>query len=282
MNILYCGDANIADGVLMSALSLARNTLEALDIYILTASIDSENAGCTALSPAFASFLSGVLRRINEKNTVTLTDISDKMASCLPAANMKTRFTPCCMLRLFADEVECIPEKILYLDNDVICRGDFSKLYYTDISGCDFGGVLDFYGSWLFYNGHIRRNYINSGVLLLNMARIRENGLFFKCREMCRTKKMFMPDQSALNKLSDAKMLCERKYNEQRRQGEDTVLRHFTTSFRFFPVFRKISVKPWNEEGMHKILKTHEYDSLISECKRLKAISDNFTKEAEI
>ncbi len=35
---------------------------------------------------------------------------------------MKTRFTPCCMLRLFADEILELPDKILYLDNDVICR----------------------------------------------------------------------------------------------------------------------------------------------------------------
>jgi len=139
--------------------------------------------------------------------------------------------------------------------------------------------VLDYYGSWLFYNGHTKRNYINSGVLLLNMKRIRENGLFEKCRERCRSKKMFMPDQSALNKLSDSKMICEGKYNEQRKDREDTVFRHFTTSFRFFPYFRKISVKPWNVEGMHKVLRLYEYDPLLSEYNRLRENSNSFCKE---
>ena len=66
-------------------------------------------------------------------------------------------------------------------------------------------GSLDYYGKWFFKNKKIKFNYINSGVLLLNMKKIRETGLFKKAREMCQNKKMFMPDQSSLNKLSVVK-----------------------------------------------------------------------------
>ena len=279
MNILYCGDSNIADGVVMSVLSLLDNAKEPLNIYVLTAGVESNAGVCRPLTSDFEAFLLAEVKKKSPRSSVTLTDISDRLKNELPTANMKTRFTPCCMLRLFADTVSEIPDKILYLDNDVVCRSDPSDLYYTDVSGCDLCGVLDNYGGWLFYCGHVKRNYINSGVLLLNMARIRENRLFERCRALCRDKKMFMPDQSALNKLSSSKMLCERKYNEQKKERENTVFRHFTTSFKFFPIFRKISVKPWDEMGMHEILKTHEYDRLISEYKRLKMSSDDFTKE---
>lgn len=61
-------------------------------------------------------------------------------------------------------------------------------------------GSLDYYGKWFFKNKKIKFNYINSGVLLLNLKKIRETELFKKAREMCQNKKMFMPDQSSLNK----------------------------------------------------------------------------------
>ena len=48
--------------------------------------------------------------------SVTLFDISDIFLAELPLANLDTRFTPFSMLRLYADEVEELPKKLLYLD----------------------------------------------------------------------------------------------------------------------------------------------------------------------
>lgn len=39
MNILFCGDGNIADGVIISTLSLLKNTKDILHIYLLTATV---------------------------------------------------------------------------------------------------------------------------------------------------------------------------------------------------------------------------------------------------
>ena len=36
MNILYCGDRNILDGLIISVLSLAKQTKETLNIFVLT------------------------------------------------------------------------------------------------------------------------------------------------------------------------------------------------------------------------------------------------------
>lgn len=76
---------------------------------------------------------------------------------------------------------------------------------------------------------------------------------------------MFMPDQSALNKLVQKKVLFARRYNEQRKVHPDTVFQHFTTSFRWFPVFHTVSVKPWDRQGMHETLGLYEYDSIYDE-----------------
>ncbi len=274
MNILFCGDKNITDGVIISTLSLLKCAREPLNIFILTASVDAGEKKCLAIKEGFAVFLDSLVKEHGAENSVRLFDISEEFNKELPTANMKTRFTPCCMLRLYADLVTELPERLLYLDNDVICRKGISDFYYTDMNGAEIGGVLDYYGSHFFKKNIFKRDYLNSGVLLLDMKMIRSTGLFKICRDMCRDKKMFMPDQSALNKLAINKYIFPRKYNEQRKLHTDTVFQHFTTSFRFFPWFHKVSVKPWNIEGMHKTLKLFEYDGLLEEYKKIKEKDD--------
>lgn len=78
-----------------------------------------------------------------------------------------------------------------------------------------------------------------------------------------------MPDQSALNKLATVKRLDARRYNEQRRLQEDTVFQHFASTFRFFPVFHVLTVKPWQFDCVHEKLKLHEYDDLFAEYQSL-------------
>ena len=270
MNILYSGDVNIRDGVIISALSLANVVKEPLHFYILTASLEYKGEYKAAVEPDFAPFLENHLKKYNADLSVTLIDISDKFNLGLPLANINTRFTPFCMLRLFADEVEELPSKILYLDNDVICREDPSTFYHQDMGNSSIAGVLDYYGSWFFRQKLSKRDYLNSGVLLLNLNVIRNNNLFREARKLCVSKKMFMPDQSAINKLCRDKILCERKYNEQRKLHRDTVFQHFTTSFRFLPYFHAVTVKPWNIDGMHETLKLYEYDELLDQYLEVK------------
>ena len=102
------------------------------------------------------------------------------------------------------------------------------------------------------------------------MERIREAGLFCRCRKLCKEKRMFMPDQSAINRLAKKKHIWPEKYNEQRRLREDTVLQHFTTSFRFFPWLHTLTVKPWQVDRMHEKLRLHEYDDILAEYQILK------------
>lgn len=270
MNILYCGDKNIIDGLIISILSLLKNTNEILNIYVLTASIKLEEKEYNAISNKEITILDKIVKEKNANNFVKVIDITEKFAKEVPLKNIKTRFTPCCMLRLFADEIPELPkDRILYLDNDVICRKDCSDFYNQNIDDTELVGVLDHYGKWFFKKKHLKFDYINSGVLLLNINKIKETKLFEKARKMCIEKKMFMPDQSALNKLSVNKKILPRKYNEQRRLKKDTVIQHFTTSFRIFPVFHSVTIKPWNIENVHKKLKIFEYDDLFEEYEKI-------------
>ena len=270
INILYCGDSNIADGVLLSVLSLLRHTDRPLMIYLLTAKVQTARKVFLPLSATFADYLHRLVGGRRPDSGVKLFDITGLLEAQPPTANMETRFTPCCMLRLYADLVPELPDKLLYLDNDVLCRANFSSLYDHDVSGFDLGGVPDYYGRWFFCTRPFSMDYFNSGVLLLNLARIRREGLFAACRQRCQRKRMVLPDQSAINTLAVKKLHLQRRYNEQRRLRADTVFQHFTSSYCFSSLLRTSSVKPWQVERMHRVLKLHEYDDLLEEFQRVK------------
>lgn len=261
LNILFCGDDGVCEGIFLSTLSLCKHTQENLRIYILTATVDKH----TAISQSFAEMLEEAISDTCFEHKICLIDISQHFENYLPLANMRTRFTPLCMLRLFADMIPDIPDKILYLDTDVLCRRNFDDFYNADISDIEIAGVPDRYGKWFFGN-IFRHDYLNSGVLLMNMKNIRKSGLFAKCRNMCRDKKMFMPDQSALNKLA-VKIKVPTKYNAQGKIYPDTVFKHFTTFFRFFPYIHAVTIKPWHTEKLHNELNIFEFDDILTKYK---------------
>ncbi len=279
MNLMFCGDKNITDGVIIALLSIMNHTVEPLSVYVLTMSFQQDGKSCEPVPDSFGKFMDKILKKNNPRSFLKIIDVSEEFKECIPQKNLETRFTPGCMLRLFADLIPELPDKILYLDNDIICRGDFTTFYETNLKGAELAGVLDYYGSWFFRRNILRRDYMNSGVLLLNLQEIRRTGLFEKCRKRCRDKKMFMPDQSAINKLAGAKIKADRRYNEQRKLKPDTVFQHFTTSFRFFPYIHTVSVKPWQIDKVHSTLKIYEYDRLFEQYEELRTA---FTKEKEI
>ena len=127
MNVLYCGDKNIEDGLIISVLSLLKNVDEKLNIYVLT--INSKDWNIEEVTDDCIEVINSKMKKINKENWIKKIDITEIFEKEVPAKNMKTRFTPCCMLRLFADEVEELPDRILYLDNDVICRKDCKDFY---------------------------------------------------------------------------------------------------------------------------------------------------------
>ena len=268
MNILFCGDTHAQDGVLITTLSLLKNTSEELHLYILTMHLP----GFKPFSKKAANFIESLLKQKNTANTLTLIDCTNLFTKQVPLQNMKTRFTPYAMLRLFADQLQQLPDRLLYLDDDIIVRKDISQFYKQDLHNTELVGVLDYWGRFFFHNLHTKKifDYLNSGVLLLNMPEIKHTQLFSRVRALMQVKKMFFPDQSAINKLATKKKIAPRRYNEQYRLQKDTVIQHFTTSFRFKPYFHILTVKPWDVERVHSVLHLHEYDDILNEYLKIR------------
>lgn len=314
MNILYCGDRGIARGVLVSILSFmmngAKHNLEPkkhnsafnreeknhniknpkYNFYILTINY-KDTVGFSANT---AEFLDKLVKKYNPESSVRLIDASEVFVANLPKKNMGSYFTPASMLRLYIDKVPEIAglSRVLYLDYDVVCRGDISEFYNTDLEGIEAAGVLDIYGRRFYkYHGIIKRrndknlvdartekewsilkqDYMNSGVMLFNMPECLKTEMFSRAAEMCAKRWMMLADQAALNKCIERRKLMPRKYNEQEeRPRPDTVLHHFSNNFKFWPYFRVQKVKPFEIDKIHKVLKIYEYDDILNEYNKLK------------
>ena len=140
MNVLYCGDKNIEDGLIISVLSLLKNVETVINVFVLT--INSKEWNIKGVTDKCIDILDSKMKVINSENSIKKIDITEIFEKEVPARNMKTRFTPCCMLRLFADEITELPDRILYLDNDVICRKDCQDFYNQDMENYEIARIF--------------------------------------------------------------------------------------------------------------------------------------------
>jgi lipopolysaccharide biosynthesis glycosyltransferase len=95
-------------------------------------------------------------------------------------------------------------EKALYLDVDIVVSGNIRELWKKDISDYSLAAVQD---SILSYNivkdyigyDYYQEGYINSGVLLINLAYWREHNIQQKLTDYLNTHSVKLPDQDAIN-----------------------------------------------------------------------------------
>ncbi len=90
MNILYCGDKHIEDGLIISVLSLTENVGEPLNVYVMTVGLDNKQFN---LKPVSDSVIGYIDKTVAERTvgTVKKIDVTDIFSSQLPKANMETR-----------------------------------------------------------------------------------------------------------------------------------------------------------------------------------------------
>ena len=221
-----------------------------------------------------AKYLDALVKKTNPKSFVKLIDATEVFVKNLPKKNMGSYFTPCSMLRLYMDRVPEIAklDRILYMDYDVVCRGDISEFYSMNLDNIEAAGALDIYGRiWYHYHGLFKQDYMNSGVMLFNLPECIKTKMFEKAVNLCAKRWMMLADQAALNKAISNRKLIDRKYNEQEeRPRKDTILHHFSNNFKFWPYFRVQKVKPFEIDKIHSVLKITEYDDILKKYNELK------------
>ena len=173
--------------------------------------------------------------------------------------------SPYTLIRLFADLIDDIPDKLLYLDTDIMFNRDARLLWLIDIDDYEYAAANDHYGKYL-----INPRYINAGVILFNMKKCRETGLFGKAREWIQKKKLTFADQSALIRSTTKKKLLPQKYNDQKFLHKHTVVRHFSKRLFWLPYPHTDNIKQYHVEKVHSVFRYHQFDDILNEYLRLK------------
>lgn len=264
INILFGGNYKVYDGILLCLMSMVKHTSEPLNVNILTAELTELNPEYKPVSETDREQLEKVLKSKNPNSKVSIIKLGKEFNDWTTSSENKLNsYTPFAFLRLFSDKVE-LPNKVIYLDSDIMLNGDIKELFDIDISGYELGVVKDRYGRFF-----ISPKYFNSGVLLMNMENIKKSNLLEKVRNICATKKMKFPDQTALNKCCKKKLYLPRKFNEQGNPRKDTVIQHFSKRIVWFP-FHTVNVKQYHIDDVHKKYKIFIYDDIYEEYKKIK------------
>lgn len=258
-NILICGNDAVYKGILLEALSYIKYNDEAVNVHILTMSLPEIDAKFVSITEEHRKKIENVFKSKNIESNVFLYDCKDMYLNELNGScNNLSVYTPYALLRLFADKIlDC--DKVLYLDTDIMVNDNLNELFNMELLDYEYAGTRDYLGR-VFINPW----YINSGVLLLNLKRIRETNLFQKCLDELKVRKYAFPDQTVLNKFALKKKIIPMKYNYQHGYSKNCVLKHFCKTILWRP-FIIVNIKQWQIDKVHKVYHIHAFDDIYEQ-----------------
>ncbi len=268
INLLLCLDKYCFDGILITLLSASKNTRHPLNVFIGTGHFKTKKKEFFAFEQSQADFLEKAIQKYNPGSHIHLVDMTEEVNEKLgKSVNLNGKFSPYSMIRLLSDHHEEFGERLLYIDIDVVVTGDLYKIYSEDLSDKDVGMVIDEVGShWL------GRKYCNSGVILMNLKRLRENGHFDVVRKKVIQNHYFMPDQTALNRgLKKNIKIMSPRFNDQHYLHDDTVIRHYCQWIKLNKRgFSNVAKKPWNIEEFRKTYGDDVHKETLEEYMKIK------------
>ena len=154
--------------------------------------------------------------------------------------NYNSRWTYMAMMRIACAKMFPNVDKMLWLDCDTIIDDDISGLLDMNMEGFYFAGVKE---PRKCKDGF---NYINTGVLIMNLDKIRRNGIDDKLIWLLNSQKFDLPDQDAINMIAQGRILfLPSDYNvcSFTEPPKKIKIYHFAASERFDndPIYKKYS-----------------------------------------
>lgn len=268
INVLFSGNEKVFDGVLTCVLSILKrtDTKEPFRFYVYTMDATRVMPEYTPISDPMIEFLDGIVKKYNVENSMVKVDVTElyekEFAYC---PNEQAYCSPYTLLRLFADIVPDMPDKLLYLDVDILFNRDIRLLYDIDITEYEYAAARDHYGKYL-----LNPNYINAGVLLFNMKKIRKTGLLEKSRKLIKEKKLVFADQSAVYRSTTKKKMLPQRFNDQKFLHKHTVVRHFSKRLFYLPYPHTDNIKQWRVSDIHRVFGYYVFDDILYEYIYLK------------
>lgn len=263
MNLLFSGNDYVFDGIMTCLLSVFKRTKskEPFNVYVLTMDVSHLKKEYVPISKEKTDYLDAISKKYNKENKVHRLDVTDiYMKEFSKCPNEQCYCSPYTLLRLFIDMIDEIPDKILYLDADIMFNREIELLYDTDIEGYEYAASRDHYGKYL-----INPNYINAGVLLFNMKMCKETGLFKKARALIKEKKLLFADQDAIYRSTTKKKMLPQRFNDQKFLHKHTVVRHFSKRLFYLPYPHTDNIKQWHVTKIHKVFGYDQFDDCLYE-----------------
>lgn len=250
INIVYSLNDEYASGAACSIKSLCSNTHGTRDmvIYILFSELSNDNAvRFEQLSKECHVDIR--LKKIKPEKHIA--------KNCFYTVNYLT----CEMyFRMFRADILPKEEKALYLDCDTIITGDIVDLYMTDISDFILGAVYDYPN--ILREKELKQieidkgSYFNSGVLLVNLKRFREENILERSLNYLKYHtELKCPDQDTLNIICDGKVkLLDERWNFQWGHcidkfvflNDEEARKYKNIRDNFFLIHFTSPKKPWN------------------------------------
>lgn len=255
INVVQTGNANVYKGICLTALSIMKYTKEPVHYHLMSAQVSWDKT--SKITEEQADKLREVLKSYNEENELTYYDVSkDLEETFYNTPNMKPKYTPATLIRLFMDKYLDV-DKLIYLDADIMTTASLEEFNKIDIDDKEMAVCLDYMGRFW-----IKRDYFNAGVLYVNLNECKKNNVFENCIELLKKKKYYFADQTALYKTLTKKVYIPFRFNEQRDIKEDTVVKHFCKGIRYLPFFKVYNVKQWDVKNVHGFLKMNNFDDI--------------------
>lgn len=195
------------------------------------------------------------------------------------------------LLKFILPNIFSDKSKILYMDGDIYVSGDLTELYHNNVTDV-YAAVVPDYVAQIEGKDHLRlglKNYFNSGVMLLNLKKMRQDNISEKLLAYKKTDpyKKYM-DQDAFNKVfsGNVKILSEKynflylyyKYVEKKSFNfinyEDILVTHFAGGYK---PYNDITIDKANELMQGGLVE----DILVCQANTIKKINSNVRKQAE-
>lgn len=147
--------------------------------------------------------------------------------------------------RLLIPQIYAENNRAVYIDCDTVLLTDIAELYESDLEGCSLGAVRnasnEFRNTYVTGNLRLKKEeYINSGVLLIDKVKFRQEQIFEKVKEiLTRMPELECPDQDAISIVCRGDIcFLEDKWNVQWQKltEENAALVHYNGVY-----------KPWME-----------------------------------
>lgn len=130
--------------------------------------------------------------------------------------NYNTGYSKASLIRLYLSSL-LKEDKVLYLDTDLMVTDNLDELWDLDLKDYYAAGVIDQGAKTNLMTPNIpvdKNHYVNSGVLLFNLDKIRQDNKEQELDKFVNENKLYYPDQDTINAVFKDKILfLDNKYN---------------------------------------------------------------------